>query len=57
MHVVVKQANLWDLLTISNTNEWKTYIAKPLGCGGPFTNLVWLHTKAQSAPVITKKKE
>jgi hypothetical protein len=45
MHVVVKHANLWDLMTISNTNECKTYITKDLGCDSLFTILVRLHTR------------
>jgi hypothetical protein len=40
VHVVVKQDNLWDLITISNTNEWKTYITEDLERGRLFSILV-----------------
>jgi hypothetical protein len=40
VHVVVKQDNLWDLMTISNTNEWKTYITEDLERGRLFSILV-----------------
>jgi hypothetical protein len=57
VHVVVKHVNMWDLMTFSNTSEWKTYITKALAGRRSFTYFLRLHTKAQAAPVIAEEEE
>jgi hypothetical protein len=44
-------------MTISNTNEWNTYITETLRCGGLFTMLLWLRTKAATTEVVTVEEE
>jgi hypothetical protein len=51
MLVVLNGANPWDLMCISNTNKWKTYINEALECDRPFTMLVWRHTKLKHATI------
>jgi hypothetical protein len=52
MHVVVNGANQWELMCVSNTTKWKTYINKALERGEPFTMLVRHHTKLRHAAEV-----
>jgi hypothetical protein len=57
VHVVVKWDNLWVLINISNTNQWKTYIIEALGRGRPFDILVQFHIKPQIVFVTAEEEE
>jgi hypothetical protein len=40
VHVLVKWDNLWPLMSISNTNEWKTYIIEAVERGTPILGIL-----------------
>jgi hypothetical protein len=56
VYVVVKWINLWDLMTILNTNKWKAYIAVALGHGGSLTILVCFTLRHKLLLLFRKKK-
>jgi hypothetical protein len=57
VYVVMKQSKLYDIITISNMNEWNTYITEALRRGGSFTMLLRLHTKAAATEVVIVDEE
>jgi hypothetical protein len=47
----------WELLSISNTNDWNVYVNEMLEHGCSFTMLVRSHAKAQPAVEVVVEEE
>jgi hypothetical protein len=55
VHVVVQWDNLWTLLSIFNTNQWKSWITEAKGYGRPFDILVQFIQKPH-IPVVVEEQ-
>jgi hypothetical protein len=60
VHVIVNRANegvWWELMSISNRDEWKTYINEAVECGWPFTVLVQNHVRIEQPDEVMATEE
>jgi hypothetical protein len=57
VHLVVKRENLWILMNIVNTNQWKSWITEASRRGGSFDVVVQFIEKPKVAPVFAEAEE
>jgi hypothetical protein len=55
VYIVVKRDNLWTLLDISNTNQWKSWITEAKGRGEPFDIVVQFIQKPQVPAILEEQ--